>query len=498
MAYKKMSAEEAAALINNDDVIGFSGFTAAGCPKAITSALAQRAEKEHAKGKPFKVGIFTGASTGDSIDGVLARAHAIKFRSPYQSNKDLREALNTHDAHYFDLHLSELQQYLRYGFLPKPRIAILEASGITDDGKVYLTSAVGIAPTVARLADVVFIELNHYHPQALAGIHDIYEPADPPLRREIPVYSPEDRIGTPYIQVDPAKIAGIVETNLPNEIGAFTPSDEVTNQIGRNVADFLSSEIKSGRIPAAFLPIQSGVGNVANAVLGAMGSNPDIPAFQVYTEVIQDAVIGLMKQNRVTFASGCSLTLSAPVLEDVYANLDCYKQKILLRPQEISNSPEVARRLGLISINTALEADIFGNINSTHVMGTKMMNGIGGSGDFCRNAYLSVFTAPSTAKGGKISAIVPMVSHLDHSEHSVKILVTEQGVADLRGLAPIQRAESIIENCVAPEYKDILRKYLLLGQKGHTPQNMAAALSFHDTFNKTGDMRNVDLNKYTP
>jgi succinate CoA transferase len=494
MAYKKMSAEEAASLINNDDVIGFSGFTAAGCPKAITLALAKKAEEEHAKGKPFKVGMFTGASTGDSIDGVLARAHAIKFRSPYQSNKDLREALNTHDAHYFDLHLSELQQYLRYGFLPAPRIAILEASGITDDGKVYLTSAVGIAPTVARLAEVVFIELNHYHPAALAGIHDIYEPADPPLRREIPVYSPEDRIGTPYIQIDPAKIAGVVETNLPNEVGAFTPSDEVTNQIGRNVADFLSAEIKAGRIPEAFLPVQSGVGNVANAVLGAMGSNPDIPPFQVYTEVIQDAVIGLMKENRVTFASGCSLTLSTPALEEVYANLECYKQKILLRPQEISNSPEVARRLGLISINTALEADIFGNINSTHVVGTKMMNGIGGSGDFCRNAYLSVFTAPSTAKGGKISAIVPMVSHQDHSEHSVKILVTEQGVADLRGLAPIQRAERIIENCAAPEYRDILRKYLRLGQTGHTPQNMAAALSFHDTFNKTGDMRNVVFN----
>jgi succinate CoA transferase len=496
MAYKKMSAEEAAALINNDDVIGFSGFTAAGCPKAITSALAQKAEEEHAKGKPFKVGMFTGASTGDSIDGVLARVHAIKFRSPYQSNKDLRTALNTHDAHYFDLHLSELQQYLRYGFLPKPRIAILEASDITDDGKVYLTSAVGIAPTVARLADVIFIELNSYHPKALAGIHDIYEPADPPLRREIPVYSPEDRIGIPYIQVDPAKIAGLVETNLPNEVGAFTPSDEVTNQIGRNVADFLSSEIKAGRIPASFLPVQSGVGNVANAVLGAMGSNRDIPAFRVYTEVIQDAVIGLMKENRILFASGCSLTLSTPVLEEVYNNMDFFKQKILLRPQEISNSPEVARRLGLISINTALEADIFGNINSTHVVGTKMMNGIGGSGDFCRNAYLSIFTAPSTAKGGKISAIVPMVSHLDHSEHSVKILVTEQGVADLRGLAPIQRAECIIDNCVAPEYKDILRKYLQLGQTGHTPQNMATALSFHDTFNKTGDMRDVDFSKY--
>ncbi len=472
MAYKKMTAEEAADLINNDDVIGFSGFTAAGAPKTITIALAKRAEKEHAKGNPLKVGIYTGASTGDSIDGALARAHAIKFRTPYQSNKDLRVELNTQSAHYFDLHLSEIQQYLRYGFLPKPTVAILEACEITDDGKVYLTSAVGIAPTVAHLADRIFIELNQYHPKELIGIHDIYEPADPPVRREIPVYSVSDRIGVPYIQVDPKKVVGIVDTNLPNEVGAFTPSDDITNKIGENVANFLSAEIKAGRIPASFLPVQSGVGNIANAVLGAMGLNKDIPVFEVYTEVIQDAVIELMKQGRIRFASGCSLTLSSPVIEDVYAHLDFFKQKLLLRPQEISNSPEVARRLGLISINTALEADIFGNINSTHVAGTKMMNGIGGSGDFCRNAYLSIFTTPSTAKGGKISSIVPMVSHEDHSEHSVKILITEHGVADLRGKSPIQRAETIIENCVA------------------------AALSFHNAFNKTGDMRNVDWSEY--
>jgi succinate CoA transferase len=495
MAFKTITAEYAASLINNDDVIGFSGFTAAGCPKAVTRALAARAEAEHAKGNPLKIGIYTGASTGDSIDGALARAHAIKFRSPYQSNKDLRTELNNRDAHYFDLHLSELAQYLRYGFLPRPNWAILEACDITDDGKVILTSGVGISPTVARLADHIIIELNRYHPREIAGMHDIYEPADPPLRREIPVYSPSDRIGTPYLQVDPAKVVGIVETNLPNEVGAFTPSDAVTDKIGQNVADFLSAEIRAGRIPAGFLPVQSGVGNVANAVLGAMGANPEIPPFEIYTEVIQDSVVKLMQEGNVKFASGCSLTLSTEALEKIYADLAWFKSRLLLRPQEISNSPEIARRLGLISINTALEADIFGNINSTHVLGTKMMNGIGGSGDFCRNAYLSIFTTPSVAKEGKISSIVPMVSHLDHSEHSVKILITEYGVADLRGKSPIQRAETIINNCVSPEYKGLLNDYLKLGVKGHTPQSMAAALSFHDTFIKTGDMRNTVWNR---
>lgn len=486
-----MTAEEAAGLIKNNDIISLSGFTATGCPKAVTRALAAKIEVEHTKGNPFKVGLYTGASTGESVDGVLSRVNAIKFRTPYQSNADSRKALNNHDMHYFDLHISELTQYLRYGFLPKPDYAILEVCDITENGKIVLTSAVGIAPTIANLADKIIIELNQYHPKELAGMHDIYEPIDPPFRKEIPIYSVSDKIGVPYVQIDPKKVVGIVDTNLPNEIRSFTPLDELTERIGKNVADFLYIEMKMGRIPSSFLPVQSGVGNVANAVLEAMGSNKEIPAFEIYTEVIQDAVIGLMKKGRIKFASGCSLSLTTPVLDEVYANLDFFKQKFLLRPQEISNNPEIIRRLGLISINTALEADIFGNINSTHIVGTKMMNGIGGSGDFCRNAYLSIFTTPSTAKNGKISSIVPMVSHVDHSEHSVKILVTEHGVADLRGLSPIQRVETIITNCVDNQYKDILWKYLQLGQKGHTPQNIATALSFHDTFNKTGDMRNV-------
>lgn len=496
MALKFITAEEAAEFVNHDDNVGFSGFTPAGCPKAVPGAIAKRAEKEHAAGRPFRIGMFTGASTGDLLDGTLARANAIKFRTPYQSNKDLRASLNAHQAHYFDMHLSELAQSLRYGFLGKVDVAIIEAADVTENGEIIPTCGVGISPTICRMADRIIIELNKKHPKEIRGMHDIYEPEDPPLRREIPIYQPSDRIGTPYLKVDPAKIVGIVETDIPNEGGKFAPLDDVTLAIGNNVANFLAGEIKAGRIPASFLPMQSGVGNVANAVLGAVGANKDIPAFNVYTEVIQDAVIGLMKEGRVKFASGCSLTVSNEVIDEIYGDLAFFKDKILLRPEEISNNPEIARRLGLIAINTALEADIFGNINSTHVLGTKMMNGIGGSGDFTRSSYLSIFTTPSTAKDGKISSFVPMVSHLDHSEHSVKIIVTEYGVADLRGKSPVQRAEEIIDKCVHPDYKPLLREYLAMGAKGHTPQNLKACFAFHEEFAASGDMRNVDWSKY--
>lgn len=496
MALNYISAAEAASLIKHGYNIGLSGFTPAGTAKAVTAELAKIAEAEHAKGNPFQIGIFTGASTGDSCDGILSRAKAIRYRAPYTTNADFRKAVNNGEIAYNDIHLSQMAQEVRYGFMGKVNVAIIEACEVTPDGKIYLTAAGGIAPTVCRLADQIIVELNAAHSKNAMGLHDVYEPLDPPYRREIPIYTPSDRIGSDCVKVDPAKIVGVVKTDEPNEGGKFSPLDDVTMAIGQNVANFLVGEIKAGRLPKEFVPLQSGVGNVANAVLGCMGENKDIPAFNVYTEVIQDAVIALMKEGRVKFASGCSLSVSNEVIRDIYANLDFFKDKILLRPQEISNNPEVARRLGLVAINTALEADIFGNINSTHVSGTRMMNGIGGSGDFTRSAMLSIFTTPSTAKEGKISAFVPMVSHLDHSEHSVKVIITEYGVADLRGKSPIQRARCIIDNCVHPDYKPLLEEYLAMGIKGHTPQNLKCCFAFHEELAASGDMHNVDWSKY--
>ena len=494
MALKFMTADEAATLIKHNDNIGFSGFTHAGCPKVVPIALAKRAEDEHAKGNPFKIGMFTGASTGDSIDGHLTRAKAIKFRMPYQTNNDMRKAINNEEIKYCDLHLSALAQDIRYGFYGNVDVAIIEACDVTESGEIVPTCGVGISPTVAKLAKTVIVELNSWHPKELRGLHDLYEPAAPPHRKEISIENAHDRIGEEFIKIDPAKIV-VVECNVENEGGGFAPVDEVTTKIGENVANFFIREMAEGRMPKTFLPVQSGVGNIANAVLAAMGESKEIPDFDVYTEVIQDAVIGLMESGRVKFASGCSLTVSNPCIEKIYKNLSSFKDKLVLRPSEITNNPEVARKLGIISINTALEADIFGNINSTHVTGNKMMNGIGGSADFTRSAYVSIFVTPSIAKEGKISAFVPMVSHHDHTEHSVKILISEYGVADLRGKNPRERAECIIENCVHPEYRPLLRDYLARGEKGQTPVDLYDAFAFHEAFIETGDMRNVKWRK---
>ena len=490
-----MTAQEAAAFVQDGFNVGFGGFTPAGCPKVVPAAIAERAEAEHKAGRPFSIGVFTGASTGDRLDGMLARAKAVRFRAPYQSNKDLRSLINSEETDYTDLHLSSLAQDLRYGFYGDIDVAIVEAAEVTPEGEIVPTSGVGILPTICRLAKKIIVELNDRHPAAIRGMHDIAEPLDPPYRKELSIYKPSDRVGQPFIKVDPDKIVAIVETSEPNDEGSFTPLDDVTKAIGENVARFLHDELVAGRIPKEFLPIQSGVGNVANAVLGSLGDNEGIPTFDVYTEVIQDSVIELMKKGRVRFASGCSLSVSRSVIQEIYGNLDFFKDKLLLRPVEYSNNPEIVRRLGVITINTALEADIFGNINSTHVNGTRMMNGIGGSGDFTRNAYLSIFTTPSTAKDGKISAFVPMVSHLDHSEHSVKVIITEYGIADLRGLSPRKRARCIIDNCVHPDYRPLLNEYLERTKNGQTPHDLKACFAFHHAIAEKGDMRLADFDK---
>ncbi len=442
--------------------------------------------------------MFTGASTNDHVDGELARANAIGMRTPYQGHPDARKLANANGMHYFDTHLSHVSQDLRYGFYGDIDVAVIEVTEMSPNGEVILGAGLGMTPTIAKLAKKVIIEYSSYYKTSFRGFHDNYISLDPPHRREIPIYKPSDRIGSTVLRIDPDKIIGVVPSNASESIKAFTDPDEVTQKIGDNVCHFLAEQLRLGKIPKEFLPIQSGVGNVANAVLYGLGENPDIPQFEMYTEVIQDAVMHLMEDGKCKFASTCALTFSDDAMTHFMDNIDFFRDKILMRPGEISNHPEIVRRLGLIAMNTALEFDIYGNVNSTHVLGSKMMNGIGGSADFSRNAYLSIFSCPSVQKGGKISAVVPMVSHLDHSEHSVKILVTEQGVADLRGLDPRQRAKTIIENCAHPMYKEILWDYVKLAEKtgGHTPHNLSAAFALHRALQEKGDMLKADFSKF--
>lgn len=496
MSLPFISAEEAASHIKNGDTVATSGFTASGTPKIVPQALAERAEKFHENGEEFKVNLFTGASTNDYVDGTLSRAKAIAKRTPYQGTGDARKGVNEGEMDYYDPHLSHMSQDLRYGFMGDIDVAIIEVTEMNPSGEVVLGAGIGMTPIFAKMAKKVILEYSSYYQTSFRGFHDNYIPLDPPHRREIPIYKPSDRIGSTVIHIDPKKIIGVVPSNESESISSFTSLSDTTRAIGANVADFLASELKKGRLPKEFLPVQSGVGNIANAALYGLADHPGIPKFEMYTEVVQDAVMELMQSGKCTYASTCALAFSDEAMLGFMENIDFFRDKLLMRPAEITNHPEVVRRLGLIAMNTALECDIYGNVNSTHVLGTTMMNGIGGSADFSRNSYLSIFLCPSVQKKGALSTIVPMVSHIDHSEHSVKVIVTENGVADLRNLSPMQRAQTIIENCVHPDYKQLMWDYLKISKKGHIPNNLRAAFEVYNTFEETGDMRLTDFSKF--
>ena len=484
---KIVSAADVAAYIKPGMSIGMSGFTASSYPKAIPLALAERMKKE-----PFKIDLWTGASTGPELDDTLAAVHGIRKRLPYQTDAILRGEINDGSVDYLDLHLSESAQLARVGYLGKLDVAIVEAVAITEEGNIIPSTSLGNAASYVQQADAVIVEVNTTQPLELEGMHDVYVPLDPPNRLPIPIVQADDRVGTPFIPCTPDKIKFIVPCDIKDHTRDLAPIDENSKKMSHFTLEFLNAEIKAGRMPKNLLPLQSGVGNVANAVMAGFVDS-DLEDLTVYTEVIQDGMLDLIDANKLNFASGTAFSPSPAGMERFYKDVEKYKKYLLLRPQEISNSPEVVHRLGVIAMNTALEVDIYGNVNSTHVTGTKMMNGIGGSGDFARNAFLTIFYTPSIAKNGAISSVVPMCSHIDHTEHDVDVIITEQGIADLRGLAPRARALEIINNCVHPDYKPVLLDYynraVEATKHAHTPHIIKEALSFHEKFIETKSMK---------
>ena len=479
-----VTADEAASWIQDGMTLGLSGFTRAGDVKAVPQALVRRSKNES-----FKVNVFTGASMGTDTDQILAEAGIVNKRLPFQADPAMRKKINEGEMLFVDHHLSHTAEWIRTGVTETIDFAIIEALSITADGMIIPTTSVGNNAIFAKHAKNIIVEINMAQPERFEGLHDIYDTGKQGERSPIPLTEADQRIGTTGIPIDMEKVRGIIFTDQLDSPSNILPPDEETKIMADHLLEFLRSEIRAGRLTEKLAPLQSGVGSVANAVLHGM-IDSEFEDLQVYSEVLQDAVFDLIDAGKVSFASCCSLTLSEPKMKQVFADFEDYRDKIVMRPQEISNHPEIIRRLGLISINTALEFDMYGNVNSTHVSGTKMMNGIGGSGDFARNARLAIFVTKSIAKGGNISSVVPFVSHVDHTEHDVDVVVTEQGYADLRGLAPRERVEVILENCVHPSYRAQLREYYdeALTRGGQTPHVLEKAFSWHADLAKNGTM----------
>ncbi|MDL2210876.1 succinate CoA transferase [Desulfovibrio sp. OttesenSCG-928-O18] len=478
-----MSAEDAAQMIKRGMTIGSSGFTAVGYPKVIPKAIARL-------GEAHSLNVIAGASCGDEMDGELARAGLMAFRAPFNVNADARRQINEGTLRYVDMHLSHLPQAVRSGVFGKPDIAIIECCMITEKGGIVPTLSVGASNALIECSKKVILELNMAQPAELFGMHDIFNISRLPTKDLLNIVNVNDRIGDTAIFCDPGKIAAIVITDARDQEPRFLPGDETSSRIAGHVIDLLRQNMAQGCIPKNFT-IQSGFGTVANAVLAELTSD-EFGTLNMFTEVAQDSALELILEGKIRSASATALSLSTKGRKLLYDNLDSLHSRIVLRPQDISNNAGVIRTLGVIAMNTAIEVDIYGNVNSTHIMGSGMMNGLGGSGDFARNSAMSIFMTPSTAKNGKISSIVPMVPHVDHTEHDVQFIVTEQGFADLRGKCPNERASLIIERCAHPDYRPALREYYEAARRSanamHTPHNLAAAFSWHQKFLAEGSM----------
>lgn len=499
---KLRTPEECIELFKHGQYLGWSGFTGVGAPKVIPKALVDHVEKNNLQGK-LAFNLFVGASAGPE-ESRWAENSMILRRSPHQVGKPIAKAINDGRTMFFDKHLSMFPQDLTYGFYTKNKendlldYTIIEATAIKEDGSIVPGPAVGASPEMLSVSDKIIIEVNTKTP-SFEGIHDIDMPINPPFRPPYPHTSVDYKVGRTSIPVDPSRVVAIVESTTRDKVPPNTPSDAMSQKIGSHLIEFFEHEVKMGRLPANLLPLQSGIGNIANAVVEGLAQS-NFKNLTVWTEVLQDSFLDFFDSGSLDYATATSIRLTEAGFERFDKSWDDFSKKLCLRSQVVSNSPEIIRRLGVIAMNTPVEVDIYAHANSTNVMGSRMLNGLGGSGDFLRNAKLSIMHTPS-ARPSKIdptgvSCVVPFATHVDQTEHDLDVIVTEQGLADLRGMAPRERAVEIIDKCAHPDFKDQLREYFdrasVASKKAtslHEPHILKDAFKMHMNLQENGTMK---------
>ncbi|WP_335999118.1 acetyl-CoA hydrolase/transferase C-terminal domain-containing protein [Halorientalis halophila] len=468
-----VDAATAAAGIDADATVLTSGFGSVGYPKAVPLALAE-------SDRDLSLTVVSGGSVGKEIDVALVEADAIERRFPYQARPPAREAVNDESIAFADRHIATLADEVAFGGLADPDVAVVEAVAVGADWLVPSTSLGHTAAWVEQ-ADELIVEVNRAQPRDLAAFHDVYRPENPPDRDPVPLSEPGERIGESRIRFDPEDLTAVVETERRDEPYEFRDPTDADGAIAAHLREFLEAEVERSPICTDSVRLQFGVGSLGNALMGALGDADFGDRDLVYFgEVIQDGLLDLLDDGRLRSASATSLALSEAGQDRLFADADRYAEDVVLRPADVSNRAALIDRMGVIAVNSALEVDVYGHVNSTHVDGSRVLNGIGGSADYTRNAALSVIALPSTAAGGDLSRVVPMVPHVDHTEHDVDAVVTEHGVADLRGTSPRERARLLIENCADPDYRERLEAYLdrALDGGGHEPHDLDAAFDW--------------------
>jgi len=476
------TAEQAAASIQDGMTVAMSGYAMAGYPKAVVEILTERKRN----GENLTINLVTGANV-PWLDETLGAEQIIGRRAPMCASRTLAAQANNGSLRYVEQQMSKMPRLLRNGSFGKIDVAVVEALGFDENGDLIPSSSIGMTHYLMDAADEIIVEVNTAQPEKLRNLHDIYIPAAAPDTRPIPLVHTSQRIGKPGIQVDLKKIRYIVETEIPERMGIQPSGTAVTENIAAHLLNFLELEFQksSGALP----PIQTGFGSIADSIAEAF-QHSNFHNLQFFCGGITKPVMELLVSGKATALSTGGLGMSERV-EQILKNTPNLQDYLVIRNGDITNNAEVIGRLGLIALNTGIEIDIYGNVNSSHIAGSRVVNGIGGGANFAQNAGLSVVLIPSEAKGGVISNIVPMVSHLDIGEHDVDVVITEHGVADLRGLDDGERADIIIAQCASKAYREPLSDYLQIARKkcgGHHPQLPEEAFTWYRRLKEDGSM----------
>lgn len=485
---KVVPSDVAAGFVENGMTIGTSGGAKRGFPSAFFRALANRAERGLVK----DLTLIT-SSLPEELEGWLAGSGALKRRLGSVGNTILRKSINSGKVLCNDARAETLSGMIRSNSLCKIDYAIVDAVAITEEGFVVPSHTPVDIGSLMEAADHVIVEIDGSLPLEVEGLYDHYLPELQPYIKEIPLYKTDQRIGTPYIPIPKDKIKGIVISDPESKVSAPAVFDERSERLAGHLVKFLKNEVKEGRLPPNLFPIEIGLGSIADGIMKSF-VHQEFENLSVFSAVVGDGVLDLIESGKCISATGCALLVSDDGWEKFCGNIKKFKDVIILRPVEIVDHPETVRRLRVIAINGAIEVDIYGHTNSSHIAGVHLLNGIGGSAVFSNNGFLSIFSLYSTGSSGNISTIVPMVTHVDHSEHCVDVIVTEMGLADVRGLSPVERAGMIIENCAHPEYRPLLREYLEKACRdagGHEPHILEEAFSFHQRLKKHKTMKVV-------
>ncbi|WP_254766456.1 acetyl-CoA hydrolase/transferase C-terminal domain-containing protein [Salinilacihabitans rarus] len=460
------SAEDAAALIPSEATVYASGVGAG--PKDVPMALA-RSDRD------LSLSVVSSADAGFLADTQLIASGGVDFRYPFAVWPDHRRAANDRSLEFVDDHFSSISLAVGQGQFDGPSVAVVEAVSVDED-RFVPTTAVGAIPTFVEHADRVIVEVNEAVPLEVERFHDVYVPGTPP-REPIPVSSPTDRIGDPFVELPDGPDA-VVRTEQPPMPYPFRELTDDERAIADSTVAFLEREVERNPTLDDRLTIEVGVGTLGDEIMRRLGdlSTADRD-LSYYGEVIQDGLLELVEEGAIDGASGTGIVISQEWLDRLYDDPEPFVDDVRVRPVSVSNEPSVIRRLGVVGVNSAVEVDVYGNANSSHVRGSKLIQGVGGSGDFARSALVSVFVLPSTARDGEVSRIVPKATNVDHPRQDVDAIVTEQGVADLRGVGPVERAERVVENCAHPAFRDDLRAYLDRAREGdgHIPHDLATA-----------------------